>query len=333
LSDLANIRKIALVILFLKEALRDKRKASDARIAGMLKEAQLAEPDPIRLDDDDINDIRNGRKLDISPGDQHRILRALGLLIQSRGLDISLREIPKEIEEQYAPDLPRALRQPISPAPLQGEILGGVAEVLSGVWRFFYVSPINRKGQFKPELRGTAAFFQAADSSSDSINMVLISGHSQWKGQAFVNDSHLYMRCSDVGRTETAFFVTNKPTRVRQIFVGVGTALERVKREPIPSVAGFICFGEKITDQHMKAEGQTLIEDSLINLQTILQRVLRGEEVHGSDADKIRKVFGVTYKNVSELRDKHRALFDYLSSVKINNKRGFPLEWLYLSWR
>jgi len=317
----------------LKEALRDRRKASDARISQMLTEVQQAEPDPIRLDDDDINDIRNGRRLDISPGDQHRILRALELLIEARQLDISLRDIPKEIEEQYAPDLPRALRQPITPAPLQGEILGGVAEVLSGVWRFFYVSPINRKGQFKPEIRGTAAFFLATESVSDSIDIVLISGHSQWKGQAFVNDSHLYLRCSDVGRTETAFFVTNKPTRVRQIFVGVGTALERVKREPIPSVAGFVCFGEKIADQHMKAEGSLFFKDPNANLQTIMQRVLRGEEIHDNDADKIRKVFGVTYKDVSELRENHRALFEYLRGVKINNKKGFPLEWLYLSWR
>jgi hypothetical protein len=140
-----------------------------------------------------------------------------------------------------------------------------------------YYSPKNRAGKPEPEIRGFAVLFERADERANTMDLVVLSGNTRWRGHAFANETHLYIMCTDVTRVETAFLVTNRPSRAEHFVAGVAAALERrgpdqPKPRMVP-VEGVVCFGQKWV-----AGGQYTPD-----MANIARKLQRGEEFDAED--------------------------------------------------
>jgi hypothetical protein len=308
-----STRKITLTLVCLRHLLRGRRsKLSDPRLAELLNAAQKDQARPFALDGNLVNKIRHGRYT-FHGREEAQLIAALQSICTEHTLGIDLSQpLPQWVEDSYSRELPDILARP-GWLPLQGQPLGGVATSLAGLWRFMYFSPVDRQGKFKPEIRGTAAIFQHANESATTIDCLLVSKNTRWKGHAFVNESHMYLLLTDVTKVETAFFVTNKPSTNETLITGVGAALERDharrRKARRPPVAGFVCFGEKLSP-NMDYPGKAAV-----------QRVQGGEELRAEDEQVIREAF---CKTLTEklLEQKHPSLFAYLNGITINNAPG-----------
>ncbi len=339
MSPLEKLRTITLFVLFLK--FRSRTKVPDARLARLLNEAQSEVQERFEFNDDVVRDIYNGTNLNFSINELDRILHAVELAVRRIDPRIVVSNGPPDfIERDYSHRLPGLLRQRIG-HPLEGDQLGVMAEALTGVWSFFYCSPIDRSGGFVPEVRGTAAIFHAVESNSTSMDITLLSKHSRWKGQAFVNNTHLYIVITDVNKIETAFFLTNKPVTKRDtMIVGAGAALERVDRNhQIRPVAGILCFGEKwdgksLPNPNAMSDSEPRIE--MNDLRAIVDRAVHSFELGETDIATLRSAFCVSYP-LDILKKDRATLYDHVqTAVAINGSEKLSLvPWpgLYISWR
>jgi len=204
-------------------------------------------------------------------------------------------------------------------------------DILCGAWRFFYISPVDRQSDPKPEIRGVLAIFRKTDDAQNRVSVQMISGSTHWVGYAFSFELHLYIVCTAEQKTETAFFVVNKPNRTQRQFVaGLGTALERGDTLMHPAM-GVICCGEKVFPRIDLAEAQyeqTLSE----GLGASLERLIAGEFISSEDDQIIREHFKVTYKNLKIFADHHPHLHDYLRKHIRLRKKPISMQSLLLQW-
>lgn len=328
-SEFETTRKIALLIAFLKDQLKPKgrTKLSDEALATLLDSTQQFSGRSLSLDGNRVNQIRNGRT-DIGVDEQAKLLHAIRALMHERHVniisDITKESLPKWVEDQYGDQLPNILKRPATPL-FRGDPLGPLAEVLPGAWQCFYVSPVDRSDRFKAEIRGFAALFQDAKPSSTIVDTLLISGQGRFKGYSFVNDTHLYIMCTDAANIETVFFTINKPTKANAKFAGIGTANARLRPDrprENPPIVGILCFGEKFLPPERTGRTE----------KPIIERVLRGESISEDEEKTIRQTFGKIYKSSRELHKKHRELYAYIRVLKINNREGFPMQGLHVAW-
>jgi hypothetical protein len=328
MPDFNTARKIALLILLLKDRLKGRHsKLSDKQIAKLLSEAIIPNDSPLEITPAQINKLWH--PLNLSDERSDKILHAIQAVMQKRGIDIKsdiIRSaLPNSIDRQYGPALPSIFKHTQVPYPLQGEKLGGLNEIVTGLWRCFYISPVNSASQFKPEIRGFPVFFRKSDPDQTAIDTIVFAGKHRWEGISFVLDFHLYIVIQNEDQTETVSFVTNRPTRALQKVAGIGTALERqatTRPRENPSVVGIICFGEKCSN--------TKIDQ--LKLTESVDAILRGEAIPEAAEDKIREEFCSTHKDADDVKRTHPGLYAYMSSLKTNNQSGFPSFSLHLTW-
>lgn len=315
-------RSITLLITFLKDRLKQvgKGKLADQSLADTINAFQPPQS-PLKLDGGKVSAILRGWHL--KPDEQDALLIALQSLIRDRKLNIDVHNVPQAVEQEFGPELPELFSN-YAPSTFVGDMLGDLSSSLSGPWHLFYVSPVNRNGKFQTEIRGTAALVHTSHPSAKSMDVELISSRGHWKGPACINETHMYLTLSDVDKTETAFFVMNKPTRRRPFIVGVGSALTRFEGPAMLPVAGFVCFGEKWMGPR-EASNKELIG--------VLQQAVEGHPLSETDAKKIRDEFCVTYDDVEQLRNIHPKLFAHIQTISINGQKGLAaMPWLYVTW-
>ena len=325
MSGFEATRKITLMLWCLRHLLRGARsKLSDPAIAKLLNDAQAGGVRPFTVDKNSINKMRNG-KYSFHGSEETQLLHALQTVCDNNEIEIDLnQELPRWVEEGYSRDLPDIFERP-EWLPLEGQPLGATAGALTGLWHFMYLSPVDRKGKFKPEIRATAAIFYDSHEDESTVDCILVSKNGCWYGHAFINESHMYLILTDRARAETAFFVTNKPSTNEVLIAGVGAALERdhtrrrrVRRAP---VLGVVCFGEKIPTDSTSAGAKAALH------------ILNAGGVNQADEETIRKTFCAKYDQ-KEFQQKHPVLHKYLQQISVNGTAGISsVPALYLAYK
>lgn len=330
MREIANAREIALYLHYLKANLKGARnKLSDKDLADKLNRALGKEYfDPAK-----VNDLRNVREW-VEGKEQSIVLQAIEKLGAATGLKIDTsRPIPAEIEDQFRSRLPAGLQHPVIPRGQEGDAVGELSNILAGAWNFFYVSPTFRDGCIQTEIKSIGAFFPHTTAASRAIGVTLISGHAKWEGIAFVNETRLYMVCTEIGRSETAFFLTNSPLVKRSpMFVGIGAALARPSGSSHRPAAGVLCFGRKW--QPSDASKCQEVRPCLSPDRTaeIVDRLVKEEQVPEADEAVVRSYFCRTYRDMSDIKAIDSKLYDFVQNAKVNGENGFPLKWLHLEW-
>lgn len=318
-------KRIAFFVSFIRDELRGTKKAlSDKDIAKLLSSQGVRN---FELKGQQINRIANAGET-IRPNQQSKWWACVDSIVRKHNLQIDLRdELPIWLEDRFVDNMPAAYRLP---SPMQqGEALGEMANILHGLWHFFYLSPINRQGELEPEIRGTAAIFLRAGTESHSIRLQVLSGHGFWKGAAFLNDSHLYLSCTLAQKIETAFFVTSRPDKRSYTIAGTGAALERHKEQGKPhATAGFVCFGVKWSP--LNKYFQDHFQEEAKWVQKTLDEQDSGIKISADAEDKLRKIFCIKIK-MEEIQVRYPELHRHVSALKINGQPGFAANpWIFV---
>jgi hypothetical protein len=328
-------RKIALLIALLKVELKEsvppecpqgrtdrKRLAalSDADLSERLNLVWPKETPRYTFNGDKVNQLLNA-KIELTPQIEAKLFHALQILINQANITLDVKsDLPRWVEDTYAKELRELLRQPQSQLPIRGIRLGELADVLTGVWQFFYISPTNDKGLLKPQIRGFGVIFQPADISS--MGVISISGRRIWSGSAYQVASHLYIVCADKIDRAVEFFVTNVPTRHYPMVVGTGAGLELFTAPRlIPASIGFACFGKKAESGSCSADVFKLIKD-----------VQLGEDISKSTLTSIRKVFSTSFDEIDTFRATHPELASYVESHSLNGNKGLSMATLHVAY-
>ena len=339
MEALIEQRSIAIAILYLKEALKENRRAklSDAGLADLLAPLLIGET----VNDTRINDLWNFKAW-LSSVSRRRLIGALRALAKERGVLEGLEPARwAETQAKFAPELPEAFRDLARSQDEVGIALGDTANVLRGAWRLFYVSPVDREGLGQSEVRGNVCVFHAATPSDVSINVEIFSGHTRWTGVAFGNETHLYMRVSAENQTETSFFVLNRPTRTKPLFLGLGLALQRsavAQFDDLRPAMALVCLGERVETPVLDGEGEGEGEGAAeggdaVTSEVALRRLLEFQRPLSTEvAARIRDDFSVRYNDLAALVEARPLLAPYINTVKLNEK-PLSMTWLHLAWR
>jgi hypothetical protein len=319
LQEILLAKQIALSILHIKASRKEKRKGySDAQIVAALNEVGSSFEGWETIKHHRLNEFRYAR--DRGAVAEHQLfVRAAEKLMQNEDIRISF----SEMERRHGHKLPPLLHQSTSKV-FQGQALETSANALHGAWQFFYLSPFDREKRNRPQFRGFGVFIPQPNPSARTADFFVLSGHSRWEGDAFVNQSHVYMMCSDVERTEGAFFLTSKPNENEPFLAGLGTALEREIDRPIRPALGFACFGQKWTPQSTQ-------DNSAKTLDKIILRALNREQIAPHEVEALRRQFCQAY-SMTQLRRSFRELAEYIAKLRLNKKPDITQRWLYLEW-
>jgi hypothetical protein len=329
---LERARKIAYLILYLKDELKPLKRQlggsrgnlSDQALAQLLNAVQGRREGAIPFDGKKVNDIWNAKALNISSIEQSKILQALQLLVTRQKVPISLEEqFPVWLEEKYAAELPEIFRlKELRPPP--GEHLGSYAVSLPGAWQFFYVRPLDNEGSAKPEIRCQVAVFGRTRPESTATSFLLITPQHQWRGNAILHESFLYITCTEDRGADTSFIVINAPKRSDDhMFAGIALTLIQPPRRH-PPLAAIVCFGQPIRLDVLTEEQANAVNQAMENgrasraQQNALRDIVKDIAYRGDD----NKMFKADYPKLSK----------YLEAVEINGEANRLLQSLRMSW-
>lgn len=319
---LDELRKIALVIWYLKAVLKKGLSADlpDGRLATMLNEAGKGRPGGFHFEAEDINKLSHIKELDLKTLVRRQIVEGLQGLINQKSLNVDMASpLPKFIEEDYADKLPLSFRHPLPTSQLEGTRLGeDEAKALNGLWQMFFFRPPDEAND-SPLIRGKAIIIRDAHLGCTSAPVDVISEHSHWKGHCFLNQSHLYIVATHVQRTDSHFYIVNRPREGEAFVFGIGSTIHRPPEVPgayrLRPVEAYCLFGYKWTPDKSTSE----------DLRSLHRFIETGDPITRASqvVDQIRAHFSapnVKFSTESEFQQSHRELFAYLQSVRINNK-------------
>ena len=254
------------------------------------------------------------------------LLDALQRLLNDRKLKLELSAIPPALERKY--ELPTLFQSNI-PHGLQGEVVGDLGSNMAGPWLFYYVSPIDRAGARGTEIRSTVAYIYEAAADARSMDVRMVSNRGIWTGTLFATGSHVYVVLSDIAKndvrkTETIFFLVNRPHSRQPFIAGIGTALIRKTHHAVPPVFGFILFGERQRGK-AGAKGEKAIDPSIrAAFENVPPRETELATIRGRDC--------LSY-SWAEFVQKHSDLAAYAKSLEINGEKlGDKIPDLLLRW-
>jgi hypothetical protein len=324
MSSFAALRRIALLIVWLKTELKPPRrsKLSARDLAALLNAAQTTPP-PFQFDGPSVSQLLHGH-MPLDDREEALVLHALRELIRTHTnfeIDVQ-KKLPKWIEDQYATRLRDALREPPTGSVIQGEQFGDKAKFLEGAWRFFSVTMPNDAGEMKPQLLQFSILFLPP--TSKSIELIMITKQRQWTGVAHTLGNHLYLHLCDSRETKTALLIMNLPVKQRLMISGAGVALEQASElASTPAVLGFVCFAEK---WGKPSSGTS-------DVQATVDRLMRGDgDIAETDAGVLRSAFCKRYASADEFKKEHQTLSRYVQSHKFNGKMGAFLQALYVAY-
>jgi len=316
-NDELNARLVA-AINYLQDRLREgPRKLSVADLAKLLNAFAKSEVFPKNK----LYLFKRGQHIP-KQIEQQEWIETIEKFSKSKSLEVSsIRDLTARFIEKYGGGASDSF------ALLEGDSIDH-PEVLCGAWRFFYISPVNRHLDPKPEIRGVLAIFKEIPENKKHVSVRMISGSTHWSGYAFSFNRHLYIVCA-AEKSETAFFVVNKPTREDPDFVaGLGSALERGRTTMHPAM-GVLCFGEKCFGQ-IQSKSTSLPPE----VTKCLSEITGGQRsISTQDEELMRGQFIVTYYTLKQFAAKNKDLAEYLADhVTVHNKPMSMLS-LFLQWR
>jgi hypothetical protein len=328
-SEVESRRTIALSIVHLKAIRRGKKPGySDQEIADAINEQGRKREGWQDLKKGRINAFLHGRD-HTKAGALPIVLTAINAALVAEQALLSVAELDRRYRHQLPPLLNRR-----SSHLFEGEELGqSTADSVGGAWQFFYLSPLDRAQKKRPQYRGIGVFVHQADPTSRTVDFFVISGTSRWEGEAFINQSHLYLMCSDVGRKEAAFFLMNRPRIDQPYLAGVGAGLERHQNRSIRPALGFFCFGVRWPESVPSKAGEKK-ETVSSELAAVIKRAVDKESIEGHEENMLRNNFCKAY-SVADLKKHFRHLYEYIQGVRINGDTGHSPKsrpWLYLEW-
>jgi hypothetical protein len=157
----------------------------------------------------------------------------------------------------------------------------------------------------------------------------MVSKRGLWNGNLFATGQHLYVVLNDIAKndvrkTETTFFIVNRP-HLRQPFIaGIGTALIRTTFLSIPPVFGFLFFGEKYIPT-----GPSKSDKSA---DPLIKKAFQNSPPLEADLDKIRSESCLSY-SLEEFEQKRPKLAAYVRTLEVNGAElgeGAPV--LHVRW-
>jgi hypothetical protein len=262
----------------------------------------------------------------LPPEEMDDLHEALLKLIEARKLKLDLSDIPPGLAAQH--ELP-AIFQSNIPHGLQGEVVGDLSSTMAGTWLFYYVSPIDRDGKPASEIRSTAAYIYPATPDARSMDIRMVSTRGIWNGNLFATGPHVYVVLSDIAKndirkTETIFFIVNRPHSKRPFIAGIGTALIRSTNLSVPPVFGFLFFGEK----HIP----TGTSKSDKSADPLIKKFFESSPSVEADLAKIRSEACLSFS--WEEFEKHRpGLAAYIRTLEVNGAAlGEGSPGLHLRW-
>lgn len=239
---------------------------------------------------------------------------------------LDLNDIPPGLERQH--QLP-AIFESNLPHGLQGEVIGDLASNMAGPWSFYYVSPIDRGGKPGSEIRSTAAYVYRARPDARSMDIRMVSKRGLWNGSLFATGPHLYVVLNDIAKndvrkTETTFFIVNRPHSRQPFIAGIGTALIRTTPLTVPPVFGFLFFGEKdISTASSKTDKSAV---------PLIKKVFQSSPPLEADLDKIRSEACRSY-SWAEFQQNRPGLAAYVKTLEVNRAAlGEEIPELHVRW-
>lgn len=317
-------KTITFALMYLSEALAEekgKRKLSAKELAAAINKHWKG-----NIDLGKVSAILRGWHLPSHELDD--LLEALQKLIDARNLKLDLSNIPPSLERQY--QFPWIFQSNI-PHGLQGNEIGDLPSSMTGPWLFYYVSPIDRGGRPESQIRSTAAYIHSAKADARSMDVQMVSRHGLWIGTVFATGPHLYFVLNDIAKndvrkTETTFFVVNRPHAKMPFIAGIGTALIRGgTSQQVAPVFGFLFFGER----------QTKLGNSksdMSSTDSLFDKVFRSSPPTEVDLEKIRSEACLSY-SWSEFNQHRPELAAYVRTIEVNgsalddNAPGLHVRW------
>ena len=325
-----QLAQIAVALAYLKAELGAKngKTLSIEALCGLLNEAAGADTPFVASK---IFSFRRGQFKPAPPLEREWIRVIEKFCAEREYLRITkLSAIPADILAQYA----SPLAQPKSiDSDFAGEIIQD-PNIFCGAWRFFYVSPVTRAAQYQHEIRGVVAVFRPIEGENNKLDVQMISRSTHWSGVAFAFEWHLYIVCQAKDKSETAFFVVDKPSKSQYRFVaGLGSALERGDPERMhrhPAM-GVLCFGEKCHGESLSPRSKA-VQALSPTVVAALDKLMAGDELADEDEETLRAEFKVTYSTLNQLANKHPELVAHLKKHVRVNQREFGMKSLLVEW-
>ncbi|MBJ7402125.1 MAG: hypothetical protein JHD07_01985 [Bradyrhizobium sp.] len=314
-------KTITFALVYLTEALK---KEGRKKLSAKEMAAEINKHWSRVIDGGKISAILRGWHL--PPEEMDDLHEALQKLIQARKLRLDLSDIPPGLAVQH--ELPAVFQSNI-PHGLQGEVIGDLASNMAGPWTFYYVSPIDRDGKPASEIRSTAAYIYRTTPDARSMDIRMVSKRGLWNGTLFTTGPHLYVVLNDIAKndvrkTETTFFVVNRPYSKQPFIAGVGTALIRSTTLTVAPVFGFLFFGEK----HVPAGTSKSDKSSDLSVKKVFQSSPPLE----ADLEAIRSEACLSYSWAEFVRNRP-GLAAYVKTLRVNGEElddGAPV--LHLRW-
>jgi hypothetical protein len=217
-------------------------------------EANGHKPVPIEKTDRMLRDALNGRAA---------IYRdkcaALGKVLKCRLGDITERasrnqgQAPRptpSMAREVGPITAPGLVKPADSGAAWEQIgrLGDTADVLSGIWKLFYVVPLFNRPDAEPIIRYNLIFFK--NIRHEYCELFMVGQSRQFIGRVYGHDAQLYYIWKEITPgVELSFMLSNMPTSRNQAIAGIVTLLDNpfynedaITTRPAMST---LCFGEK----------------------------------------------------------------------------------------
>ncbi|SDI63110.1 MULTISPECIES: hypothetical protein [Bradyrhizobium] len=313
-------KSITFALVYLTDALKKKKKKLSAKELA----SEINKHGSGVIDGGKISAILRGWHL--PPQEMDDLHEALQKLIEARKLGLDLSDIPPGLAAQY--ELPAIFRNNV-PHGLQGEVIGDLASNMAGGWSFYYVSPIDRAGEIASEVRSTAAYIYPTTPDARSMDIRMVSTRGIWNGNLFTTGPHLYVVLNDIAKndvrkTETIFFIVNRPHSKRPFIAGIGTALIRSTNLSVPPVFGFLFFGEK----HIPT-GTSKRDKSA---DPLIKKFFESSPPDEADLGKIRSEACLSF-SWEEFEQNRPRLAAYIKTLEVNGAAlGKEVPGLHLRW-
>jgi len=320
-----ELRKLALLVRYLVARIKMPDRAE--RGITVPKLFELVAPLEFRFTVQDLGKLSRAELVTLEAADRDKILGKLHALISSEKYGVT-KPTPDELE-RYANDLAYTFRRSLPFSLIQGNKLGANGDVLSGIWRLFFIPTLGdpkRDHGTPAEIRGFVAIVRdPKDAAAISAETIIISQHKHWIGHVFLNGSYAYWVCTDPAKSETAFFLSNRPDDNESSIIGIGTSLQRKEagdHRPRP-IESFCFFGAKWRNF-----------PEISDVDGLLRPIQVGNLNEMNDAiAKIQTAFcNETYAEINGLEEHYKMLHDYLGRIRVNGKLGFDFPGLHIAW-
>jgi hypothetical protein len=340
--DLQRVRLIALWLRYLSQKLKaappknagkspeaeSTEKEADElvnRLAELLTKHNFVVPRGKKLDKGLVRRLWQGHIIEFNNWHLDRNLKVIqSVLTETRpGEGRDAGNFPRALEQGHASELAEAIQQPLPFERLHGNLRAPDRDI-RGVWRLFFIPTVGDPGT-KEEVRGFVAVIPDPPNSMTSADVLVVGQHLEWKGNAVVTPSHLYL-LGVRDQIDLGFFISNMPTRDHPFMFGIATTIQKELKASgkiLRPVESYCFFGEKW-------DGNASTDDD----KKAIDEYVRGDTLDEAVIPTLRSNFCQRpYKTLEELEADYPQLVGYVRTVAVNGNNSWLLpSGLHVAW-